>query len=91
MPRFILAELQAIADSGDKMRRAKGRRGLDVLDNMRNNDQIDLKVYDRELPEMVGQPVDMKLLMLARHLEGKVVTGDFNLTLKEKSSLATSI
>ena len=79
MPRFVLAELQAIADSGDKMRRAKGRRGLDVLDNMRNNDQIDLKVYDRELPEMVGQPVDMKLLMLARHLEGKVVTGDFNL------------
>ena len=79
MPRFILAELQAIADSGDKMRRAKGRRGLDVLDNMRNNDQIDLKVYDRELPEMLGQPVDMKLLMLARHLEGKVVTGDFNL------------
>ena len=79
MPRFILAELQAIADSGDKMRRAKGRRGLDVLDTMRNNDQVDLKVYDRELPEMVGQPVDMKLLMLARHLEGKVVTGDFNL------------
>jgi len=79
MPRFILAELQAIADSGDKMRRAKGRRGLDLLDNMRNNDQIDLKVYDRELPEMLGQPVDMKLLVLARHLEGKVVTGDFNL------------
>lgn len=79
MPRFILAELQAIADSSDKMRRAKGRRGLDVLDKMRNNDQIDLKVYDRELPEMLGQPVDMKLLMLARHLEGKVVTGDFNL------------
>ena len=79
MPRFILAELQAIADSSDKMRRAKGRRGLDVLDKMRNNDQIDLKIYDRELPEMLGQPVDMKLLMLARHLEGKVVTGDFNL------------
>ncbi len=79
MPRFILAELQAIADSGEKMRRAKGRRGLDVLDKMRNNDQIDLKVYDRELPEMLGQPVDMKLLMLARHLEGKVVTGDYNL------------
>lgn len=79
MPRFVLAELQAIADSGDKMRRAKGRRGLDVLNNMRNNETIDLKVYDRELPEMLGQPVDMKLLMLARHLEGKVVTGDFNL------------
>ena len=79
MPRFVLAELQAIADSSDKMRRAKGRRGLDVLDKMRNNSDIDLKIYDRELPEMQGQPVDMKLLMLARHLEGKVVTGDFNL------------
>ena len=79
MPRFVLAELQGIADSSDKMRRAKGRRGLDVLDRMRNNSEIDLKIYDRELPEMQGQPVDMKLLMLARHLEGKVVTGDFNL------------
>ena len=79
MPRFVLAELQAIADSSDKMRRAKGRRGLDVLDKMRNNPEVDLKIYDRELPEMQGQPVDMKLLMLARHLEGKVVTGDFNL------------
>lgn len=79
MPRFVLAELQTIADSSDKMRRARGRRGLDVLDRLRNNPDIDFKVYDRELPEMQGQPVDMKLLLLARHLEGKVVTGDFNL------------
>ena len=79
MPRFILAELQAIADSSDKMRRGRGRRGLDVLDRLRNNERIDFKVYDRELPEMQGQPVDMKLLLLAKHLEGKVVTGDFNL------------
>jgi uncharacterized protein YacL len=79
MPRFILSELQSIADSSDKMRRARGRRGLDVLDRLRNNKDVDFKIYDRELPEMQGQPVDMKLLMLARHLEGKVVTGDFNL------------
>ncbi len=79
MPRFILGELQTIADSSDKMRRARGRRGLDVLDRLRNNDQIDFKVYDRELPEMQGQPVDIKLLVLARHLDGKVVTGDYNL------------
>lgn len=79
MPRFVLAELQAIADSSDRMRRSRGRRGLDVLDRLRNNDSIDFKVYDRELPEMQGEPVDMKLLILARHLEGKVVTGDFNL------------
>jgi uncharacterized protein YacL len=79
MPRFILSELQGIADSSDKMRRARGRRGLDVLDRLRNNKEVDFKIYDRELPEMQGQPVDMKLLQLARHLEGKVVTGDFNL------------
>jgi uncharacterized protein YacL len=79
MPRFVLGELQGIADSSDKMRRSRGRRGLDVLDRLRNNPNIDFKVYDRELPEMNGQPVDIKLLMLARHLDGKVVTGDFNL------------
>ncbi|MEL7497375.1 MAG: PIN domain-containing protein [Planctomycetota bacterium] len=79
MPRFVLAELQSIADSNDKMRRARGRRGLDVLGRLRKNSNIDFKIYDRELPEMQGQPVDMKLLILARHLEGKVVTGDFNL------------
>ena len=79
MPRFVLAELQGIADSGDKMRRARGRRGLDVLDRLRKSPHVDFKVYDRDLPEMDGQPVDMKLLVLARHLEGKIVTGDFNL------------
>ena len=79
MPRFVLTELQAIADSSDKMRRARGRRGLDVLNRLRSDSSVDFKVYDRELPEMEGQTVDMKLLLLARHLNGKVVTGDFNL------------
>ena len=79
MPRIVLAELQGIADSSDKMRRARGRRGLDILNRLRSNGRVDFKVYDRELPEMEGQPVDMKLLLLARHLNGKVVTGDFNL------------
>ncbi|HZL87229.1 MAG TPA: PIN domain-containing protein [Pirellulaceae bacterium] len=79
MPRFVLTELQGIADSGDKLRRARGRRGLDVLNRLRNNEHVDFKIYDRELPEMEGQPVDMKLVLLAKHLEGKVVTGDYNL------------
>jgi uncharacterized protein YacL len=79
MPRFVLAELQAIADSSDKMRRSRGRRGLDILNRLRTNDALDFSVYDRELPEMQNQPVDMKLLLLAKHLDGKVVTGDFNL------------
>lgn len=79
MPRFVLAELHGIADSSDKLRRSRGRRGLDVLDRLRNNKNIDFKIFDRELPEMQDQPVDIKLLMLARHLDGKVVTGDYNL------------
>ena len=79
MPRFVLAELQSIADSNDKLRRARGRRGLDILDRLRKNNDIDFEIYERELPEMESQPVDIKLLLLARHLEGKVVTGDFNL------------
>lgn len=79
MPRFVLVELQNIADSSDKLRRARGRRGLDVLNRLRTNDEIDLKIYERELPEMENESVDSKLLILAKHLDGKVVTGDFNL------------
>ncbi|HEV7282109.1 MAG TPA: PIN domain-containing protein [Pirellulaceae bacterium] len=79
MPRFILNELQSVADSNDRLRRARGRRGLDVLNRLRGNKQVELKIYEREHPEMEGQPVDMKLVMLAKALDGKVVTGDYNL------------
>lgn len=79
MPRFALSELQAIADSSDKLRRTRGRRGLDVLNRLRADDSIDLHIFDRELPELAGQTVDLKLVLLAKHLEGKVVTGDYNL------------
>jgi uncharacterized protein YacL len=79
MPRFVLAELQGIADSGDKMRRARGRRGLDILNRLRNNKQLEFKMYDREHPDMADQPVDMKLVLLAKHVEAKIITGDYNL------------
>lgn len=79
MPRFALGELQGIADSSDKLRRARGRRGLDILNRLRTNENVDLKIYDRDLPEFAGQPVDMKLVLLAKHLNGKIVTGDYNL------------
>ncbi len=79
MPRFALSELQSIADSNDKMRRARGRRGLDVLNRLRSNEHVDLQIFDRDLPELAGQTVDLKLVLLAKHLEGKVGTGDFNL------------
>ena len=79
MPRFVLTELQNIADSSDKMRRSRGRRGLDILNRLRSNKLIDFQIHDRELPEMVDQPVDVKLVLLAKHLDGKLVTGDYNL------------
>lgn len=79
MPGFVLAELQAIADSSDRLRRARGRRGLDILNKLRSQPRIEFQIYDRELPEFAGQPVDMKLVILAKHLEGKIITGDFNL------------
>ena len=79
MPRFVLSELQAIADSSDKLRRGRGRRGLDILNRLSNNTEVDFKVYDRELPEFAGQPVDQKLVLLAKYLQGKVVTNDYNL------------
>ncbi len=79
IPRFALVELQGIADSSDKLKRSRGRRGLDILNRLRNNKNVDLQIYERELPEMENEPVDSKLLMLAKHIGGKVVTGDFNL------------
>jgi uncharacterized protein YacL len=79
MPQFVIAELQAIADSSDKLRRNRGRRGLDILNKLRADAKIDLVIYDRDLPEFAGQPVDQKLVLLAKHLEGKVVTNDYNL------------
>jgi uncharacterized protein YacL len=79
MPRFVISELQAVADSSDKLRRSRGRRGLDILNRLSNNSQVDFKIYDHELPDFAGQPVDLKLVLLAKYLQGKIVTNDYNL------------
>jgi len=79
MPRFVIKELQAIADSSDRLRRMRGRRGLDILNGLRNNDEIDLKIFDHEDPEWSNQPVDIKLVFLAKELDGRIVTNDYNL------------
>ncbi|HBO42520.1 MAG TPA: PIN/TRAM domain-containing protein [Planctomycetaceae bacterium] len=79
MPRFVIGELQGIADSDDRLRRGRGRRGLDVLNRLRGNPKVDLDIFDRDLPEFAGQTVDAKLVTLAKHLEGKLVTNDYNL------------
>ncbi|MGQ9605728.1 MAG: PIN/TRAM domain-containing protein [Thermogutta sp.] len=79
LPRFAISELQSVADSAEKSKRARGRRGLDILNRLRNNPEVELEIFDRDLPEFAGQPVDLKLVTLAKHLEGKLVTNDFNL------------
>ena len=79
MPKFVLAELQNIADSSDKMRRTRGRRGLDILKQLQVNTKVDLLIDERESDDMKDQPVDAKLVLLAKQLNGKVVTGDYNL------------
>ncbi len=79
MPRFVLAELHSIADSADRLRRSRGRRGLDILNRLRNNPEVELQIYDRELPEWHDQPVDMKLVLMAKHLNARIITNDFNL------------
>jgi len=79
IPRFVLVELQNIADSSDRLKRSRGRRGLDVLSRLQSSKVVDLLIHEHELPDMDGQSVDMKLVLLAKHLNGKVVTGDYNL------------
>jgi len=79
MPKFVIGEMQAIADSSDRLRRSRGRRGLDILARLRNNPNVDLEIYDQELPAFVGQPVDMKLVILAKDLGGRLLTNDYNL------------
>lgn len=79
IPRFVLSELQSIADSSDKMRRARGRRGLDILNRLRANKDIDMTIYEREHSDFADLPVDQKLVQLAKVLEGKIITNDYNL------------
>ena len=79
MPKFVIGELQGIADSSDRMRRSRGRRGLDILNRLQDDPEVDVSIFERDLPEFAGQPVDMKLVILAKHLEGKLVTNDYNL------------
>ena len=77
VPRFVLNELQSIADSPDKLKRNRGRRGLDVLKKLQSNENIDVEIHEDTFPDI--EEVDNKLLMLARKLEGRIITNDYNL------------
>jgi len=73
VPRFVLEELHALSDSADKLKRSRGRRGLDVLGKLKNHKLADLVIYDSSVHN------DQKLLELAKQLDGSVLTTDFNL------------
>ena len=80
VPRFILAELQTIADSDDKLKRNRGRRGLDILNRLQNIGKIDIQILDADVPDTDKiTTVDAKLVALAKHIDGRVVTNDYNL------------
>jgi len=77
IPRFVLQELQHIADSEDKLRRNRGRRGLDMLNRLRRNKRMEVIIHDTSLE--AGEMVDSKLIKLAKSIDGRVMTNDFNL------------
>lgn len=80
VPRFVLQELQGIADSSDKIKRNRGRRGLDILKRMQGNPKVEVQLHDANIAEMREvNKVDERLVVLAKHLGGRVVTNDFNL------------
>lgn len=73
----VLQELQHIADSSDSLKRVRGRRGLDILNALQKADRVQVKMDEQEIPE--AEEVDMKLVVLAKKLDGVVVTNDYNL------------
>lgn len=78
VPRFVLHELQMVADSADATRRQRGRRGLDILKRLQDNHDINVKIYDKDFQNI--KDVDSKILELAKELDAKVATTDFNLS-----------
>ena len=77
IPNFVLYELQYIADSGDSLKRVRGRRGLDILNALQKEDDISVEMYEGDFDDI--QEVDSKLIKLAKLLDGIVVTNDYNL------------
>lgn len=77
IPSFVLDELRHIADSSDSLKRNRGRRGLDILNELKNTKMIPVEVMEIDYPEL--DEVDSKLLKLAGEIQGRVVTNDFNL------------
>ncbi len=77
IPQFVLRELQQVADSPDSSKRQRGRRGLDMLQRLRNNSSLDIQIVETDYPNV--KEVDLKLIELGKDLEAVIVTNDFNL------------
>ncbi|MEK7746981.1 MAG: PIN domain-containing protein, partial [Elusimicrobiota bacterium] len=77
VPRFVLQELHQLADSADSLKRARGRRGLDILARLQENVEIPVRIIDKDVAG--PSEVDAKVVRLAKDLGAKVVTTDFNL------------
>jgi uncharacterized protein YacL len=77
VPRFVLLELQQIADSLDEVKRARGRRGFEMLNRLQHNTKIEVRIHDGDFPDEKG--VDAKIVRLARNLNAKLFTNDYNL------------
>ncbi|MFN0117663.1 MAG: PIN/TRAM domain-containing protein [Elusimicrobiota bacterium] len=78
VPRFILQELQTVADSADATKRTRGRRGLDILKRLQDNPEVNIKIYDKDFSHI--KEVDSKLMELAKQLDAKIATTDLNLS-----------
>ncbi|HXW54304.1 MAG TPA: PIN domain-containing protein [Candidatus Cybelea sp.] len=77
IPQFVLRELQLVADSGDPLKRQRGRRGLEVLQHIQKMPQLDVQIAEDDFAQIAD--VDMKLIELAKRYDAKIVTNDFNL------------
>ena len=78
VPQFVLKELQHIADSPDMMKKARGRRGMDVLHRMQKMADVDVNIVDNDFPKI--REVDLKIVALARVMNAKIITNDINLS-----------
>jgi len=79
LPKFVLNELQSIADSTDPLRRTKGRRGLDVIKEMQKVKNISVQIVDKSLGELGVDSVDAGIVALAEAMGAKIITTDYNL------------
>ena len=77
IPQFILRELQHIADSPDPLKRNRGRRGLDILNRLQKQSDLEVRISDQDFPKL--PEVDAKLIELAKRINGRIITNDFNL------------